>query len=153
MPNRPVALQCLNNLKRMLYKNPDFHNEYNRLMMEKGYAARISEKQLDRSDPSCGCQGVRWNQIQWNTGCMCASSHCCALYMLRRRAEDKRERTTPQALETVLNSFHVYDCLSSVALDDHAVALAKDLRVLCLSGGFRLTKWTRNSRVLLLLIL
>lgn len=59
LPNRPVAEQCLNNLKRMLYKNPDFHNEYNRLMMEKGYAARISEKQLDRSDPSCGCQGVR----------------------------------------------------------------------------------------------
>lgn len=73
--------------------------------------------------------------------------------MLRRRAEDKRERTTPQALETVLNSFHVYDCLSSVASDNHAVALAKDLRVFCLSGGFRLTKWTRNSRVLLLLIL
>ncbi|KAJ8367292.1 hypothetical protein AAFF_G00323530 [Aldrovandia affinis] len=32
---------------------------------------------------------------------------------------------------------------------DHAVALARDLRALCSSGGFRLTKWVSNSRVVL----
>lgn len=78
------------------------------------------------------------------------SSPSCASYALRRTAEDGKERAAPEAAETVLNNFYVDDCLSSVSSDEHAVALAKDLRVLCLSGGFHLSKWTSNSRALLM---
>lgn len=80
------------------------------------------------------------------------SSPSCASYALRRTAEDGKEWATPEAVETILNSFYVDDCLSSVSSDEHSVALAKELRALCLSGGFHLSKWTSNSRVLLMSI-
>lgn len=34
-----------------------------------------------------------------------ATSPSCASYALRRTTEDRRERTTPEAAETVLNNF------------------------------------------------
>lgn len=80
------------------------------------------------------------------------SSPSCASYALRRTAEDGRERTTPEAVMTILNNFYFDDCLSSVPSDEHAVTLARDLRTLCLSGRFKLTKWTTNSRALLMSI-
>lgn len=80
------------------------------------------------------------------------SSPSCASYALRRTAEDGRERATPETVETILNNLYVDDCLSSLPSDEHAVTLAKDVRTLCLSGGFRLTKWTSNSRALLMSI-
>lgn len=81
-----------------------------------------------------------------------ASSPSCASYALRRTAEDGKTWASPEAVETILNNFYVDDCLSSVSSDEHAVALAKDLRTLCLSGGFHLSKWTSNSRALLMSI-
>lgn len=53
------------------------------------------------------------------------SSPSCASYALRRTAEDGGSKTTSEVVETVLRNFYV---------DDHAVALARDLRHLC-SGG------------------
>ncbi len=41
------------------------------------------------------------------------------------------------------------DCLKSVATEDKAVALVRELMTLCASGGFHLTKWVSNSRALL----
>ena len=80
------------------------------------------------------------------------SSPSCASFALRRTAEDGKERAPSEVTEAILNNFHDDDCLILVPLDKHAVALAKDLRTLCLSGGFHLTKWTSNSRVLLMSI-
>ncbi|KAM8861775.1 uncharacterized protein ACB058_008484 isoform 2-T2 [Synchiropus picturatus] len=78
-----------------------------------------------------------------------ASSPSCASYALRRTAEDGKEWAAPEAVEAILNNFYVDDCLSTVSSDEHAVTLAKDLRNLCFSGGFHLSKWTSNSRALL----
>ncbi|KAJ8385589.1 hypothetical protein AAFF_G00184510 [Aldrovandia affinis] len=77
------------------------------------------------------------------------SSPSCASYALRRTAEDGRSKTIPEVVDTVLRNFYVDDCLKSLSSEDHAVALARDLRALCSSGGFRLTKWVSNSRVVL----
>lgn len=80
------------------------------------------------------------------------SSPSCASYALRRTAEDGKEWAASEAVKTILNTFYVDDCLSSVSSDECAVALAKDLRTLCLSGGFHLSKWMSNSRALLMSI-
>ncbi|XP_053732091.1 uncharacterized protein LOC128765391 [Synchiropus splendidus] len=78
-----------------------------------------------------------------------SSTPSCASYALRRTAEDGKEWAAPEAVEAILNNFYVDDCLSTVSSDEHAVTLAKNLRNLCLSGGFHLSKWTSNSRALL----
>lgn len=77
------------------------------------------------------------------------SSPSCASYALRRTAEDAASKSTPEATQTVLKNFYVDDCLKSVATEDKAVALARELMTLCASGGFHLTKWVSNSRALL----
>ena len=77
------------------------------------------------------------------------SSPSVASYALRRTAEDHRDTASPDAVQTVLRHFYVDDCLKSVATEDDAVRLVKDLQALCSSGGFTLTKWMSNSRKVL----
>ncbi|XP_038154235.1 uncharacterized protein LOC119791920 [Cyprinodon tularosa] len=74
------------------------------------------------------------------------SSPSVASYVLRRTAEDRRDTAPPEAVETVLHNFYVDDCLKSVATEEEAVFLVKNLRDLCAEGGFTLTKWVSNSR-------
>ncbi|KAK0138800.1 hypothetical protein N1851_024662 [Merluccius polli] len=80
------------------------------------------------------------------------SSPSVASYALKRTAEDHRDVASPEAVQTVLRNFYVDDCLKSVATEDDAVTLARDLQALCASGGFTLTKWMSNSRKVLLSI-
>lgn len=77
------------------------------------------------------------------------SSPSCASYALRRTAENAASKSTPEATQTVLKNFYVDDCLKSVAMEDKAVALVRELMTLCASGGFHLTKWVSNSIALL----
>lgn len=58
MPNRPVAEQCLNNLKRMLYKNPDFHNEINEGSSGEGLCCQNIWKAV----------GSQWSFLWWPEG-------------------------------------------------------------------------------------
>jgi len=48
-----------------------------------------------------------------------------------------------------MDNFYVDDCLKSVATEDGAVLLVKQLCQLLSRGGFRLTKWTSNSKLVL----
>ncbi|XP_043969743.1 uncharacterized protein LOC122829340 isoform X2 [Gambusia affinis] len=77
------------------------------------------------------------------------SSPSVASYALRRTAEDHRDTVSPNAVQTVLRHFYVDDCLKSVATENDAVRLVKELQTLCSSGGFTLTKWMSNSRKVL----
>ena len=63
----------------------------------------------------------------------------------------KFSRTTDffQELKAFMNNILEKGCLKSVATEDQAAALVKELMTLCASGGFHLTKWVSNSRVLL----
>lgn len=81
------------------------------------------------------------------------SSPSVASYALKRTAEDHKADVSPETVQTVLRNFYVDDCLKSVAKEEDAVTLAKDLRTLCASGGFTLTKWVSNSRKVLMTIL
>lgn len=49
----------------------------------------------------------------------------------------------------MLQNFYVDDYLNSVSTEAHAIGLAEQLRNLCSSGGFHLTKWISNSRAVL----
>lgn len=77
------------------------------------------------------------------------SSASCAKLALRRTAEENRTGSSPATVETILRNFYVDDCLKSISNDSEAVALYRDLKSLCASGGFHLTKWTSNSRTFL----
>lgn len=77
------------------------------------------------------------------------SSSSCAGYALRRTAEDNKSSFSAEAVSTVLSNFYVDDLLKSVDTEDHAVHLYQELKALCAVGGFNLTKWTSNSRVVL----
>lgn len=50
-------------------------------------------------------------------------------------------------MKTVLNNFYVDDCLKAVNNLEEVVTLKKDLTAL--TGGFKLSKWTSNSHLLL----
>lgn len=77
------------------------------------------------------------------------SSASCANFALRRTAEDNKTWSSPEVVKTVLNNFYVDDCLKAVNNEEEAVTLKKNLTALCASGGFKLSKWTSNSRLLL----
>lgn len=77
------------------------------------------------------------------------SSPSCSCFALRRIVEDQQNETTEKATQTLLTSFYVDDCLTSVETEQEAITLARDLISLCSKGGFKLTKWMSNSRAFL----
>lgn len=77
------------------------------------------------------------------------SSPSCANYALRKTAVDSMDSYRKQVIDTIQNNFYVDDCLKSVATEQEAVRLVADLTDLCSKGGFKLLKWTSNSRTVL----
>ncbi|KAL4008191.1 hypothetical protein ACER0C_002043 [Sarotherodon galilaeus] len=77
------------------------------------------------------------------------SSPSCVNYALKKAAEDAKEKMPLAAVNAVLNNFYVDDCLLSVSDETEACTMVRDLTALCESGGFHLTKWMSNSRVVL----
>ena len=76
-------------------------------------------------------------------------SPCCANYCLKKTAEDNRNNFDPVVIETVLRNFYVDDMLKALKSEEIAIKVAKDLISLLSRGGFRLTKFTSNSRAVL----
>ena len=74
------------------------------------------------------------------------SSPSCASYALRRCAEDNKNSFDAAVVDTVLHNFYVDDCLRSVASEQEADKLHQDLKAICQTGGFKLTKWMTNNR-------
>lgn len=68
------------------------------------------------------------------------SSASCANYALKRTAEDNKGCFSADATSTVKNNFYVDDLLKAVDTEDHAIRLCKELKSLCATGGFKLTK-------------
>ncbi len=77
------------------------------------------------------------------------SSSSCASYALKRTAEDNTGYFSAEATNTVKNNFYVDDLLKDVDTENHAIRLCKELKSLCASGGFKLTKWISNNRAVL----
>ncbi|KAI3375021.1 hypothetical protein L3Q82_021067 [Scortum barcoo] len=66
------------------------------------------------------------------------------LTLLFGYAEDNKELFSQQVFETIMHSFYVDDLLVSVASEQEAISMYRDLRVICAKGGFHLTKWISN---------
>ena len=74
------------------------------------------------------------------------SSPSCANYVLQRTAEDNRDHFRPEVIDTILQNVYVDDCLKSMATEDEAILLIKELTTACHRGGFHFSKWISNSR-------
>ena len=73
------------------------------------------------------------------------SSPAVASYALRKTALDNSTEFSPDAMNTIPESFYVDDCLKAVARVDEAISLSAELRSLTQKGGFRLAGWVSNS--------
>ncbi|XP_071959791.1 uncharacterized protein [Antedon mediterranea] len=75
------------------------------------------------------------------------SSPSCANKALQQTAADcSISEIQENTKKTLLRNFYVDDLLKSVENPETGVELIKQLRILCQDGGFRLTKWTSNSK-------
>ena len=77
------------------------------------------------------------------------SSPTCSNVALRQVVEDNKYKFNEEVCSTVLSNFYVDDLLTSVCSEAEAISLVHDLKSLCSTGGFNLTKWVSNSRVVL----
>ncbi|KAK2879287.1 hypothetical protein Q8A73_007303, partial [Channa argus] len=77
------------------------------------------------------------------------SSPSVASFALQKCATDFEDEFGQEAATTIKKNFYVDDCLKSVTNEDTAIALCSNLRSILAKGGFRLTKWSSNSRKLL----
>ena len=73
-------------------------------------------------------------------------SPACCNYFLQRSALDNAELCDSSTLSTVMNNFYVDDCLKSVATEEEAIQLFRNLTLVLSKGGFKLTKWNTNNR-------
>lgn len=72
------------------------------------------------------------------------SSPSCANLALHMTADDHGGGKL-EACDTIRQNFYVDDVLKSVRSEEAAVSLVKDLKDVCASGGFNLTKFNSNS--------
>lgn len=77
------------------------------------------------------------------------SSPFCANFSLRQTAIDQEKLFKSDVLSTVQRSFYVDDLLVSFPVVEQALEIYKDLRGLLTMGGFNLTKFATNSKILL----
>lgn len=76
-------------------------------------------------------------------------SPSCANFALLKTAQDNSHLYDTEAVEIVRKNFYVDDCLKSVNSEERAIELIGQLRHMLAAGGFNLTKWVSNSRIVL----
>ena len=76
-------------------------------------------------------------------------SPSCAAYALRHTVHDFQDEFPRDVNTAVLDNFYVDDCLVSTTDDEAASQMVTLLSQLLAKGGFRLTKWISNSRVVM----
>ncbi|XP_068735428.1 uncharacterized protein [Montipora capricornis] len=74
------------------------------------------------------------------------SSPSCANFCIGKTAQDNIGNFSHRVIDTVLKNFYVDDCLKSVQSSCAAIDLRSQLCELLQKGGFRLTKWSCNSK-------
>ena len=73
------------------------------------------------------------------------SSPSCSNYALKRTSFDGKDQFGLEAAKTLQNNFYVDDLLKSVAQEEQAIQLIKNVKAMCLSG-FKLTKFLSNNK-------
>ena len=77
------------------------------------------------------------------------SSPACANFALKQAAADNKDEFDSQVIDTISNNFYVDDCLKSTPTEGSALKLVQDLTTVCEKGGFHLTKWVSNSKLVI----
>ena len=75
-----------------------------------------------------------------------SSSGYCK-YVLKRTAMENAPNYGTEVAETLLHNFYVDDLLRSVESEEIAIQLIKGARRMCGEGGFNLTKFICNRKV------
>jgi hypothetical protein len=75
------------------------------------------------------------------------SSPSCCNFALRKTAIDNKAEFNPDVINAVHRNFYVDDLLKSTKSEEEGIQLVQDLCLLLSKGGFKLTKWTSNSKV------
>ena len=79
-------------------------------------------------------------------------SPSCAIFCLKRAAEDNKGNFSEDAVNAVNEDLYVDDFIKSVKTVEEARSLANEVTSLLAEAGFRLTKWMSNSRDVLSVI-
>ena len=77
------------------------------------------------------------------------SSPSCSNYVLKGTSIDGEDQFGIAAAETVQDNFDVDDLLKSLDNEREAIKLIKNVKAMCASGGFKLTKFLSNSKQVL----
>ena len=73
------------------------------------------------------------------------SSPSCVNMALKKTADDSQDSFGKKAAATVKHDFYVDDLLKSQKTEESAIDLVKNVREMCASGCFKLTKFISNS--------
>ena len=65
---------------------------------------------------------------------------------LKKTADDSQDSFGKEAAAMVKRDFYVDSLLKSQKTEESAIDLVKNVREMCASGGFKLTKFISNSR-------
>ena len=77
------------------------------------------------------------------------SSPSCSNYALQRIAVNGENQFGEKAPDTLQNNFYVDDLLKSVDDVDKTIKIIKEVKAICASSSFRLTKFLSNSKMVL----
>ncbi|XP_033109309.1 uncharacterized protein LOC117110659 [Anneissia japonica] len=77
-------------------------------------------------------------------GATCIPS--CTNFTLKKTAEDNKHDYSPEVIDTVKKNFYVDDLLKSLDNPEIAIQMIQQLQMLCLRGGFNLTKWSSSNK-------
>ena len=69
--------------------------------------------------------------------------------MLKRTSIDGEDQFGKAAAETLQDNFYVDDLLKSLDKEREAIKLIKNVKAMCASGGFKLTKFLSNNKQVL----
>lgn len=68
-----------------------------------------------------------------------------AEYWITVTADDNEDKARPETLSTIRHKFYIDDCLKAVPSERQAICQVQELREICATGGFKLTKRTSNN--------
>ena len=74
------------------------------------------------------------------------SSPSCCNYALKKTAIDNKDDFEPAAIDALQRNLYVDDFLKSVESAEEGKRLVQDISLLLSKGGFKLAKWTSNSK-------
>ena len=77
------------------------------------------------------------------------SSPACANFALHKTAEENKEKFGYEAFKCVKEDFYVDDFLTSKGSVESVVDLISKIKMMCASGGFKLTKFVSNERAVI----